>query len=335
MEIDISSKVKKTVQLGMLAVLVLTVVTSCGVWLWQSRANHIPVKTAQVEGTKVNVSIKANGTVQELLVEDGAVVQAGQKLARLNVAVTPEEIASLEEALAKARERYQQILTNPPAVQQIAVTAVSDNSAAKAAYDKAAANKARMEQLYAIGGISKRQYEQAEAEFNSASAAYEASAAVPKFVQSMTPAASSEQMLKTADLQVRQAEMALAGVKSKEQAAEVIAPIDGIVQLGDFNLGDEVKAGQALFFIRSEMDSWIEAQISADDRNAIILGEFVKYNVADFPEETFSGTIFDIIDNEIDTTLPDDIVKVKISAPLDSEVVLYPGMQVNLKLKRI
>lgn len=329
MEIDISDKVKKSIQIGMLSVLLLTIFTSCGVWLWQSQARYVPIRHAVVEGMKVNVSIRSCGIVQELLVEDGAVVQAGQKLARLKVEVTPEEIRALEEACIKAKERYQQVLVAPP--QPLVAINTTEASAVQAAYEKAAANKARMEKLYAIGGISKVEYEHAVAEFRAVSDAYAAETTTSR--ESVEVVSTDHaQLVKIAELQVRQAEMALAGAKSREQAADVLAPVDGIVQLSQFAVGDMVQAGQALFFIRSESDSWIEADVSIADKDAVRLGEYVQYEV---DGQRFSGTVFDIIDSQADASVPEDMIKLRISAPLESETVLQPGMEVSLKLKRV
>jgi multidrug resistance efflux pump len=322
LEIDISRQVKRIVKAGTLGVIAVTVAASASVWFWLNNSGYVAVQAASVQGDNVNVSIKAGGTVAEILVADGAEVKAGDNLARLNVMVTPEEIAQLEDAAEKAKERYQQILKNPPVQQQ--VTTSGGNAAAQAAYDSALAEKSRMERLYAIGGVSRVQYESALAAFESAQRSLAAASA--PVVQSLP--INNEQMIKIAEIQVRQAEMALAAAKGKEQAAEIIAPVDGIVKLEEFAVGDEVQAGQALFSISSEKDSWVEAVIAPADKDKVMLGQFIEYEISDYRGEKFSGTLFEIADDE-----EAEAVKLKISLPLDEEKVFRPGMKVNLKIR--
>ncbi len=336
MEIDISKKVKKTVNLSVAAVLLLTALACGAVWLWQNRTAYIPVRSAQVQGANVSVNLKVGGAVQEIFVEEGETVQAGQQLARLHVKVTPEEIQALEDAVASAKERYQQLLTHPPVQQRtVKVTSSADTAAAQAAYDKAAAEKTRMEQLYAIGGISRVQYEKSQAAFEIAQANLAAASEVRTVTTSVpTSAADNQQMLKVADIQVKQAEMALAASKSKEQAADIIAPVDGIVHLADFEFGGEMEAGQTLFYISSESDSWVEARINAADKDSVSLGEFVQYAIAEYPGEVFKGTVFEIVENADGEEAAPSECKIRISVPTDSEAVFRPGMDVDLQLKR-
>lgn len=339
MEIDISQKVNRMFKFGFVGIVGIAIVVSFGVWWWQQH-NYITVHNASISGSYVNAGIKTAGTVKEILVENGTTVQAGQPLAKIKVKVSPEEIQKLEKAFEDAKIRYNELITRPTVVNAPTMTSSGgDTSGARAALEKAAVNKERMDKLFAIGAISAVQHNKAVQAYEAAQAALDEAQAAPSVVDTapIVSSAVSQQLIKVAQIQLQQAELALAASKKDDQETQVLAPVDGVVNFTEVKTGDEVSAGQTLFTIGDANNIWVEMQVPETYIDKVQLGQFVKYSVSDFPGEIFQGTVFDIVKNDAQSDAQNTEVQdipVKISLPSDGDYVFKQGMKVLIKLRK-
>lgn len=298
MEVDITEKVKRILKFGPVALVLLAVLCALGVWAYQHSQKGLTVYDAKVASTMVGVKAKADGTVTELVVQDGDHVEAGDVIARVQVNITDEQIAQLAQNAELAKQNLAQIqqgqtVTVPQAAPAPVVTQSSGNSQAIA---NARARLNRMNELYAMGAISAVKRDQAEADL----AAAEAAAAPAPTVsapqaryQTMTQPANPE-AVKQAELAVKQAEAALENAKQDAQATEIVAPVSGTVYLGDeVQEGAEIKAGATVASIGDASDIWVEARLSPSQKGKIRLGQFVSYTIAG---KKYQGTVLDIVD---------------------------------------
>ena len=92
---DITDKVKNYIRFGLIVVLGLAAIIGYGEYKYWHSDEVIQIDDAKVAGTMVSVRVLANGKVSELLFEDGAEVKVGDVIARLEVAITEEEIHQL------------------------------------------------------------------------------------------------------------------------------------------------------------------------------------------------------------------------------------------------
>ena len=158
MEIDITEKVYKIIKYCLICILFLVLGMSSIIYCWQKNDVYLVISDAQIQGKNVNIMSKVSGTVQDILVEDGAMVEAGQTIAILQVEISPEQIKELENNLENAKLHYNNILSTPdvitPSVQNNTVVDQASVESAQKNLDRAAANRDKMEKLFAMGAIS-------------------------------------------------------------------------------------------------------------------------------------------------------------------------------------
>ena len=122
--------------------------------------------TGSVEGeTSALISAKINGRIEEILVEDGAHVDAGQVIARVKVNVTPDQIHQLEQTVELSKRNLAEVQAGTTVTQPIYSGA---SGPSQAEIDQAAAHLERMEELYAMGAISAVKRDEAAAAYEAA-----------------------------------------------------------------------------------------------------------------------------------------------------------------------
>lgn len=311
MEVDITEKVKKVLKFGPVALVALAVLCALGVWAYQHSQKGLTVYDAKVASTMVSVKAKADGTITELVVNDGDHVEAGDVIARVQVNVTDEQIAQLEQNAELAKQNLAQVqqghtVTVPQSAAPAAVPRSPGNSQAVA---NARARYNRMNELYEMGAVSAMQRDQAAADLSAAEAAQAPAPAVSApatSYQTMTQPANPE-AVKQAELAVKQAEAALENAKQDAQATEIVAPVSGTVYYGeDVQEGTQFKAGATVANIGDASNIWVEARLSPSWQGKIRLGQFVNYTIEG---KKYQGTVLDIIqpDHEADVDGASDV----------------------------
>lgn len=91
------------------ALVVLLAVTGAGAWYWTQQLDaglpgHIAVGNGRIEAEEVQVAAKYAGRVDEVLVDEGDTVQAGQVLARMDTAELEASLAGAWARVAQAEE---------------------------------------------------------------------------------------------------------------------------------------------------------------------------------------------------------------------------------------
>ena len=292
---DITDKVKNYIRFGLFAVIVAAAAIGYAEYKYWHKDEVILLDDAKVAGTMVSVRVLANGTVKELLFEDGAEVKAGDVIARLEVAITEEEIQQLENTVQLAKDKYAELaagqwvkvpvqrerVTYPPAP-PVQYSAPSGNLA------KLEERANRMAELFEMGAVSavqrdaaRRAYENALAESGSSSYGYsEASAPIIEYYTEYvdefreTPA----EVLAGAEQAIKQAELSLNVARQEARETDVIAPVSGTIYYG-VDIAEEIVAGDSVSRIGDSRELWIEAVVSEEIFNKIPLGKLVSYTI--------------------------------------------------------
>ena len=162
MQTDITDKVKNYIRFGLLAVIVAATAIGYAEYKYWHKDETIYLD-GKVAGTMVSVRVLANGKVKELVFNDGDEVKAGDVIAKLEVAITEEEIKQLEETVQTAKDNYNTLaagqwvkvpvqrerVTYPPAPPPtVRYSAPSGNLA------KLEERANRMAELYEMGAVS-------------------------------------------------------------------------------------------------------------------------------------------------------------------------------------
>lgn len=301
MEVDITEKVKRVLKFGPLALVALAILCALGVWAYQHSQKGLTVYDAKVASTMVGVKAKADGTITELVVQDGDHVEAGDVIARVQVKITDEQIAQLAQNAELAKQNLAQVQRGQTVtVPQSAAPApmpVPQSSGNSQAVANARARLNRMNELYEMGAISAVKRDQAAADLAAAEAAATPAPAVSAPAatryQTMTQPANPE-AVKQAELAVKQAQAALENAKQDSQATEIVAPVSGTVYLGDdIQEGADLKAGATVASIGDAFNIWVEARLSPNQKGKIRLGQFVSYTIEG---KKYQGTVLDIVD---------------------------------------
>ena len=338
MEVDISKKVTYFVKYGLVGLIVLALLCSGGVWFYQHQRSHMKIYDAQVTSTMVGVKTRANGKIAEMKVSDGDHVEVGTVLARIEVNVTEEQIQQLQQNLELARRNLEEIQKGQTITTPV-MTGGSTNYAAQADLARAEARMQRMNELFEMGAISAVKRDEAAADYAAAQAAASA-ASVPDVTYQTIVQPSSPEIIKSAEVQVRQAEAALENAKKDSQATEIIAPVAGTVYFTDMKEGSDVRAGQTLMNIGDAGNIWVEARVTPEQKGRIRLGQFVSY---DINGHSLQGSVLELEEDAKDTgegeasgtantegsapNMDDGKSVVKISLPAELSFDLKPGMK--------
>ena len=317
MQTDITDKVKNIIRFGMAAIILLASLIGYAEYKYWHKDETIILEDAKVAGTMVSVRVLANGKVKELLFEDGAEVKAGDVIARLEVAITEEEIQQLEETVQVARDNYATLsegqwvkvpvqrerVTYPPAPPPtVHYSAPSGNLA------KLEERANRMAELFDMGAVSAVQRDAARAAYESAlaesqTATYEYSAAPAPIIEYYTEyvdefVATPQEVLDGAAQAIKQAELSLNVARQEARETDVIAPVSGAIYYG-VEVEQELVAGDSVSRIGDSRELWIEAEVTEEVFDKIPLGKLASYTIDG--KEIF-GTVIEKIKPNVNAT---------------------------------
>ncbi len=331
MEVDISDQAQVVIKYGFFVLLLVAFLCAGGVWFYQSSHRTYSIVEAEVAGHIVQARARAAGTVTEISVKDGDTVKQGQTLGAIKVKVSPEQIQQLEANLALSQRNLEELRAGVVTVQPvISGGGGEDVDAARSKYEKT-------QFLYDVGAISAQERDAAEAAYQNALSAGSVS------YQTVTRPGSPE-AIERAELQIRQAEAALASARQASAATDLIAPVDGIVYLTEVEEGSEVRPGEPVFRIGATEEMWIEAYASPESKDLMYIGQMASYTL---DGNTFFGSVTEIldpIDEELNKSAeigtegirPDDLhagkLRVRVSIPRHDGVRVRPSERTTVKI---
>lgn len=299
-EVDLTKKVKNIIRFGLLGLIILAVIAGGGIYWYQHLNNNMTVYDAKVVSNDVAIKSKADGTITELVVKAGDHVEAGDVIAKITPSITDEQIAQLEQNVdlnKKTLEQLKKGMTTAVTAPAAPAATPSVDYGAQQRLAEAASRLQRMNELYSMGAISAVKRDEAAADYASAKAAASAAPAATQTVPStpnITTQPADPKLIQQAELQVKQAEAALANAKEDQQATEIVATSAGtVVWADDIAEGTNVKANQQVASIEAADNMWLEAKVTAAQATKIRLGQFVNYTIAG---KKLQGSVQDIID---------------------------------------
>lgn len=312
--IDLTAQVKKVISFSLVGIIALAMIIGYGEYKYWHRDETLTFNDAKVAGTMVSVRVLANGKVSERLFEDGAEVKAGDVIARLEVAITEEEIQQLEDTVQLAKDNYAELQMGqtvtvpvqrervvyppaPPPTVHYSQSAPSGNLA------KLEERANRMAELFEMGAVSalerdkaQRAYESALAESQSSVATYEYSAApepiieyYTEYVEEFRP--TPPEVLEGAAQAIRQAELSLNVARQEARETDVIAPVSGTIYYG-VDVEQNLSAGESIAKIGDSRELWIEVEVSEEVFDKIPLGKLATYSI---DGKEFAGTVIEKI----------------------------------------
>lgn len=229
------------------AVVAVLAVASAGGWyFWERSQYHGPgigfVKgNGRIEATEIDVAAKLAGRLQTLLVDEGAFVKAGQKLAEMQVTV-------LNAQRDEARAQHAQTLTAVASARAQVSARESDRAAALAVVaqreselDAARRRLARSQTLSSEGASSMQELDDDRARVRGAEATATAARAQAAAAQAAIAAARAQ--VAGAQAGVGAAEATVARIQADIADSALTAPRDGRVQYRVAQPGEVLSAG--------------------------------------------------------------------------------------------
>ena len=281
--------------------------------------------------------------------DDNQLVKQGEPIARLDprgyqVALAGAK-ASLDQAKAQLAQSQAQRVQADAQLNQ----AKAQAEAAKAQRDDSQQTLQRDSQLFyqGRGVISKQDLDNAQYQFQSNEASYNAALAAIKVTEANLQTAKAQEKAAAA-----QAEVASAQVQNAElqlSYATVYAPTDGRVSQKTFEVGQRVQAGQAGLSI-SESSVWVVANFKENQLGRIRPGQSVEVRVDALPHHEFTGRVdsFQAGTGAVFALLPPDnatgnftkiVQRVPVKILFDPasirgyEQLIVPGLSVNPKIR--
>jgi membrane fusion protein, multidrug efflux system len=255
-----------------------SIVIAAGVFLgwrwWAYAPAWVKTDNAYVSGRIHQVSARLPGTIQEVLVEENQLVDAGAVLVRLDrrdLNVKHEQALALAaQAAAKVQEAEAQIAQ---------ARATIDREQARAT--KAGQDLQRATQLSATGALSQQELQAAQADAQSARAALAATESALRSAEALAVGSRAQEQVAQANL--RDAELQLS-------YTEIAAPVPGRVGKKNIESGNRVQPGQALLAL-VEPETWVTANFKETQLGRMKAGQPVRITVDAFPGRTFAGKV--------------------------------------------
>lgn len=295
----------------------------------------------------VDVSSQLSGQVREVLVDFNSRVAAGQALARLEdshlvarlgAAIAEEEAARANLALAESQRARSQAQAAAAAAAQARARAYA--RAREVAERDAAAELNRRRTLRDRGVGAATDAERAA--FAAERAHAEAMGAEAQAAEAEALAAAAVAELKVAEAAVAAATATVAQRVAQRRQIEVDiersvirSPIDGVVVNRQVNVGQTVAASLSaptLFLIAgdlAEMEVW--ATVDEADIGRVRAGQTVRFTVAAWPEEMFSGIVRAV---RLAATVTQNVVTYTVVVSVrNDDGRLMPGMTATMRIE--
>ena len=339
--IDLTAKFTKVIRFSVVGILLAAILIGYAEFKYWHRDETLTLDDAKVVGTMVSVRVLAKGKVKELLFEDGAEVKAGDVIARLEVAITEEEIKQLEETVQLAKDKYAELQAGQMVSVPVQRERVTYPPAPPPSYSAPSGNLAKLEEranrmaeLFEMGAVSavqrdaaRRAYESALAESSSGSSGYSGSPEpiieyYTEYVQEFRP--TPPEVLEGAAQAIKQAELSLNVAKQEARETDVVAPVNGTIYYG-VEVEQDLAAGDSVSRIGDSRELWLEAEVTEEIFNKIKLGKLASYTIDG--KEIF-GTVTEKIkpnivevpeENQEPVELPDIPTTENAPAPLIGE----------------
>ena len=300
----------------------------------QQAAAH--VLSGTIEVTKVDVTPKTSGYIEDVYIREGDKIKKGTLAVRLSRKELEAAYLRDQASYAAAKANLKKLQTGNR-MEEIQAAA-GRTRAAEAAMNKAEKDFARMEQLMAVEAISKQAYDAAKANREVALANWKSA----KEEENLLEHGTREEDLAMAQYTVeeREAVLAISGEAIKDLS--LYAPCDGVVLSKNYEAGEYVNAGAAIATLADLSDCWVKVYVSPENLGKIKLGQSAKVQVDSKPGEFIMGKVIEIKDSA-EYTPRQSITKneranmvfaVKVKLP-NEEGSLKPGMPADVMFDEI
>lgn len=252
-----------------------------------------------IEATVTNVNAEAGGKLNDILIEEGTLVNKGDIIARIDSTIQALQVqlaeANLRSAQEKSKEvkagsRTQLISQAQASIQQIA----SLQQGAQNSVNNALDNLNRIKVLFEQGGATAQQLSDAQNRYEIARAQLQAYSAQKKSAQEqvdLLKSGATAETINIADAGVTQAQVNLAIAKAQLEKTVLAAPVSGLVSSLNFQKGEVIAPGAPVASLTETGNLWVNVYIQEQELPKIKLGQKAQIFTDAYPDQPFSGDI--------------------------------------------
>lgn len=307
------------------------------------------ILTGSVEGKQLIVSSQISGTVTQLLVNSGDVVKAGTPLMQLDDRELQLQMDKLEIAKQIAELQYKDLKNGASKAlirQQIAVRdqlkVQLEGSSEELNYLQRQLSDAKA--LVSSGANASAKIDELQLQIERETTKYNAIQEQVKAAQaqlSQTLEGAVDEKLQQALLQIHLKEKEIEQALLSIEKTKIVSPKAGTIQTVNYEVGEQVMAGQKLFAIVDEGDLELKVYVREKDLSRIEVGKRVKL-MPTFEMATAPDAIITYIASKAEFT-PKNVeskeskqemvfeVRIKIA---DTTQQIKPGMYMDVDLER-
>ena len=316
--------------------LVLVVIAGLTAWRWYTGVNaeRTAIRgSGIVEVTQVDAAFEVPGRMIERLVDEGAMVDGGEPIARLDEREYELQVARAAAGKSAAEARYRMMLRGMR--EQEVDQALAALEAAESSLHFAQLEYERIAKLHAGGIVSQSEVDQTATNLTNARKARDRAAAqLAMLREGFRTEEIEEARARVAQAQAEQslAELNLARCK-------LYAPMAGHVLSKSREPGEMVQPGTPIVTIGDLTRPWVNLYVGERDLGRVRLGMKAKVTVDSFPNDPFPGTVTFVADRAEFTPkniqTPDERVKLVYRVKVEVETrdgALKPGMPADTVL---
>lgn len=241
--------------------------------------------SGNLELTDAQLGFKVGGRVVARLVDEGARVEIGQLVARLDDAEQQDQL-NLRQAELAAAEAVLAELVAGSRPQDIAAVAAALHSA-EAERDRVRLDFARAQELRQREVIADREFEAAQAQLKVAEARAAEVAERLKLVQE----GPRVETIAQARARVAQARAAVDLARTQLANTRLSSPLAGMVLSHHVEPGEFVAPGTPVVTVGDTRHMWVRAYLNQTDLGRVRHGQAVAVRVDSFPGKDFPGTV--------------------------------------------
>ena len=298
--------------------------------IWQSLTNGgLPDGFAggngRIEAVEIDIAAKLPGRVQEILVDEGDFVAAGQVLVTMDTAALAAQLrqaeAQLQQALIgvdSARSQVRQRQAERAAVEALVAQRVAERNAAQS-------RLARTEQLAARGTASRQALDDDRARFEAARAAV--SAAEAQLAASDAAIATARSQVVGAEAAVQAGHATIERLDAEIEDGTLRAPRAGRVQYRVVQPGEVVAAGGKVLNIIDVGDVYMTFFLPTEHAGRVALGAEVHLVLDAAPQyviparATFVADVAQFTPKTVETAEEREKLMFRIKARIDPELL--------------
>jgi HlyD family secretion protein len=298
-----------------------------------SDENGTIIASGTIEAVEVNVAAKTSGQIEKIFVEEGARVQAGDRIAVIDSASLAIQLRQAEAAVDLTEAQLELLLKGARRedIRQVEEAAKQ----AEATFDLAGKDLERIRSLYSKESVTLKMKQDAETRFQVAQAQYAAAQQALQKVRKMT----RPEEVQAAQARRAQAEAGRDLLQKTIADATIISPTEGIITHKAREPGEFVGPGTTLLTIADLDNVHLNIYVTEVDLGRVRLGQRAEVRIDSHPDRVFSGTVI-FISPEAEFT-PKNVqtkeervklvyrVKIEISNP---ECILKPGMPADASI---